>query len=52
LLKANKNIDEPSGKLLLERALFQKADGSFEFSRDVRVKRAVRFRKPIYFFTY
>ena len=38
LMKSNHHLDESAAKLLIERALIQKEDGTYEFSRDINVK--------------
>lgn len=38
LMKSNHHLDESAAKLLIERALTQKEDGTFDFSRDINVK--------------
>lgn len=37
-MRANKHLDEPSAKLLIERALVKDENGKYNFSRDVYVK--------------
>lgn len=37
-MRANGHLDEESAKILLERALITKEDGSLDFSRDIKVK--------------
>lgn len=37
-MKSNHHLDESAAKLLIERALTQKEDGTYDFSRDINVK--------------
>ena len=51
LLKANRHIDEKSASVLLERALIV-ADNKLEFSRDIRFKQIVSYKKKSFFFLF